>query len=353
MTFPVFTSLRAATVSDDLDEDFVLVNGAEITPPAVEDPDTRVDLARGRQIPVRGRLDRMRSEFKRKEMDATTYLNRLLNLLGDSGLDEENEAAALYLQALQDLKSRMPRLPVFGAKSWSESMVATALVSTRPAALRAATGSGSKARAAEIQRWISRVTRFVEQGLVRRNRCADLLLDTGSDMPLPRKALQQGDPTFNEFVTVMDGYTAAAKAGVIRHGDLVRLFQAPVRLQSGYGPSSNGETLLSAAVDAGPTALQSLKAAAQTARDCGALTNHEFKRVIEEKMVLMPAQISGSGSAESSLRDEVDELSRDDAALAWKLVQGASGFEPARPRRQPDLRDRTGHFAPPQRFSKA
>ncbi|OWQ49276.1 hypothetical protein CDL60_00565 [Roseateles noduli] len=50
---------------------------------------------------------------------------------------------------------------------------------------------------------------------------------------------------------------------------------------------------------------------------------------------------------------EVDELSGDDAALAWELVRGASGFEPVFARREPRPRGRTDDFATPQRFSKA
>ncbi len=135
----------------------------------------------------------MRWEFESQRVDATTYLGRLLALLGDSSLDAENEAAAVYLQALRDLKSRWPRSRWPRANPWPESMVAVALASTRPRALSERGGLEDPARAAEIQRWNSRVAQFVEHGLIRRDRQAHLPLGTRSGVSLPQGA-RSGTP---------------------------------------------------------------------------------------------------------------------------------------------------------------
>lgn len=180
MTFPSLssTSQHAALSTASADEDFVLIGGAGADHPTVKDADTSADLKQGRWTCVLGRVDRMRWEFKNKAMDATVYLDRLLDMLGDSDLSDENKAAAPYLQALRDLKSSMPRLGLFGAKPWPEAMVATALASTRPAAPRHMRELEDPARATEIRRWNSRVIQFVEHGLIRRDRRDGLLMDT-------------------------------------------------------------------------------------------------------------------------------------------------------------------------------
>ncbi|HEY1397619.1 hypothetical protein [Roseateles sp.] len=223
-------------------------------------------------------------------MDAATYLDRLLDMLGDSDLSDDNKAAAPYLQALRDLKSSMPRLGLFGAKPWPEAMVATALASTRPAAPRHMRELEDPARAAEIRRWNSRVTQFVEHGLIRRDRRDGLLMDTTARAASGKPAI---------------GQCAPDQAAMIR---------------STLKDALDVALLKSATVE---NILRHLPA-----------SGHEAD-------VPAPASIA------------VGKLSGDDAQPVWQLVRSASGFEAAVPRQAPHPRGRTDDFATTQRFSKA
>ncbi|WP_343632527.1 hypothetical protein [Roseateles sp.] len=231
----------------------------------------------------------LRHQRRNGELDARGHLDQLLAVMGDADLSSTRRTARLYLHELSTLKAGMTRLPFLPARRWPENMVAVALASTRPASMTRTLWFEDAERAGAIQRWISRVTQFAAHDLIRSDRCAGLLLDVASGLPLPHKALQQGNTAFSEFGAVMDGYVAAAQAGVITHGDLVSLFQAPVPRHAGDGSAPVRQTLLGALQEESHSvALALFKGAARSAHDCGALTGAEFQRVISEQTVPLP-----------------------------------------------------------------
>ena len=239
----------------------------------------------------------MKAQVLRREMDASTHLDRLLGALGDNDLGSTNNAAPIYLQALHDLKASMPRRRLFGARPWPERMVAVALTSTRPAQLTDSLWPESPTRAGAIDRWLSRVTQFASFKLITRDRAVALMTDSGSAMPLARKALEQGGAGHAEFAAVLDGYVAAARAGVLTHGDLVRVLQSPVRQLFHTDPASQaktrltaqGQTMLGAVRETSSHAQDLFQAAAQACRVCEALNEREFQRVMGDTQVPMPA----------------------------------------------------------------
>ncbi len=293
---PIHTTHAATRIG--LEDDYDRLDDLEdISSASAPDAELGKFLALGAPGHVQALSQDMKAQVRRGEMEVSTHLDHLLGALGDNDLGASNKAAPIYLQALCDLKASMPRRRLFGARPWPERMVATALASTRPAQLTNTLWPENPSRAGAINRWLSRVTQFAAFKLIERDRVIALLTDSGSAMPLPRKALEQGDPGHAEFGAVMDGYVAAARAGVLTHGDLVRVLQSPVPQYVQTGSAAPGkthlsglcQTVLGAARETSPHAHRLFQAAAQACRVCGALSEREFQRVTEDTLVPMPA----------------------------------------------------------------
>lgn len=282
----------ALDFEDDVDRVDDVDEVEEIAPaPHQLEPRLRAELARDQFAYAHASMLGLQRKRRNGELDARGHLDQLLAVMGDADLSSTRRTARLYLRELSTLKAGMTRLSFLPARGWPENMVAVALASTRPASMTRTLWSEDAERAGAIQRWISRVTQFAAHGLIRPDRCANLLLEAGSgmDLPLPHKALMQGDTPFKEFSAVMNGYAGAAQAGVIKHGDLVRLFQAPVLFHDKGGSAPVRQTLLGALQEEASSVAQAIfQAAAKIAHDCGALTDAEFQRVISEHAVPLP-----------------------------------------------------------------